>query len=59
MKWIEITLAITNFHCYGITDTSCGPKQTFLLFYSCYNGHYCAQGRREAINIGGEGGGMF
>ena len=22
----------------SIADTSCGPKQAFLLFYSCYNG---------------------
>ena len=28
-----------NSRYYGIVDTSCGPQQTFLLFYSRYNGH--------------------
>ena len=32
---MEITPAITELR----TGTSCGPKQTFLLFYSRYNGH--------------------
>ena len=36
---MEITPAITDSRYYGIADTSCGPKQTFLLFYSRYNGH--------------------
>ena len=39
MRCIEITLAITDSRYYGIADTSCGPQQTFLLFYSRYNGH--------------------
>ena len=38
-KCMEITPAITDCRYYGIADTSCGPKQTFLLFYSRYNGH--------------------
>ena len=39
MKCIEITLAITDSRNYGIADTSCGLKLTFVLFYSRYNGH--------------------
>ena len=39
MKCIEITLAIMDTRYYGIADTSCGPQQTFLLFYSRYNEH--------------------
>ena len=38
-KCMEITPAITDSRYYGIADTSCGPKQTFLLFYFRYNGH--------------------
>ena len=36
---MEITPSITDSRYYGIVDTSCGPQQTFLLFYSRYNGH--------------------
>ena len=38
-KCIEISLAIADSRCYGIADTSRGPKVTFLLFYSRYNRH--------------------
>ena len=33
INYIAGALAITDSH------TSCGPQQTFLLFYSRYNGH--------------------
>ena len=39
-KCMEITPAIVDSrYIYGIADTLCGPKQTFVLFYSHYNGH--------------------
>ena len=38
-KCMEIIPTITDSRYYGIADTSCGLKQTFLLVYSRYNGH--------------------
>ena len=39
INYIAEALAIADSHYYGIADTLCGPEQTFLLFYSRYNGH--------------------
>ena len=38
-KCIEITPAIADYRYYGIADTLCGLKRTFVLFYSRYNRH--------------------
>ena len=38
-NYIAVALATTDSRYYGIADTSCGPQQTFLLFYSRYNGY--------------------
>ena len=49
MKCIEITLATTDSRYYGIADTSCGPKLTFVLLYSRYSGHLLFSG--STLNI--------
>ena len=38
-KCTDVTPPIADSRYYGIADTLCGPKQTFVLFYSRYNGH--------------------
>ena len=51
IKYISITLAITNSCYYQFTGTSNGPKQRFLLFYSCYKGHRVRAVTMKMINI--------